>query len=84
MGIQLPFLENHLKTPHSHTLQPGLAWLGSTIEKESNRKEAAEDPWPRKGWLESVDHFINRGTFFSEVVSGRPGFLVRSLYSGFQ
>ena len=41
------------------------------VSRKDNGKETARDRWPRKGWLESVDLFINRGTFFPEVVPGR-------------
>lgn len=77
MGIQLrslnwPPAPFPRKPPENPTLTYFTTWTGSLrVGRKNNRKEAAKDPWPRKGWLESIDHFINRGTFFSEVVSGR-------------
>lgn len=42
------------------------------VGRKDNGKESAKGPWSLKDWMESVDLFVNRGTFFPEVLPGRP------------
>lgn len=52
-----PFLEKHLKSPHSRAIQPKLACL-CTVRKEKTKHHLAS-----KGQLGSANFFANKETF---------------------